>query len=124
MHKLTRYVLSMLVIMSIGCGRKKAESSSVRIALPDAPSALGKVSANSFDPTPFCYIVNIVGDGISQVNAPCGPPEGATSGFAAPSSVVEVSVPRGTGRTVELFGYVPRSGETCGSVSGSLGSVP
>lgn len=110
-----RYVISILVITLTACVRPAGTSSTIRITLPSAPNKLRKPAALGGTPT-FCYFVNVTGSGIDQASTSCSPAQGVGSGFVDPLSTIEMSVPKGTGRTVELFGYVPGLNETCASL--------
>lgn len=109
-----------------GCTRASEGTARLRFALPPHPS-ISEKSANyrpQADAPPFCYLVNIVGDGIKAEKQSCYPDAGARTPFLAPLTEASLEVDRGTRRTVELYGYVPRDGESCSSSGLDLQSVP
>lgn len=116
------YVISILVITLSACARKAGDSSNVRIQLPKAPTQLRSLANVSLTNPAFCYYVNVLGSGIDQAGASCAPARGVASGFVIPETVVTLEVPKGSGRTVELFGYVPQGSETCATL-GPVSSV-
>lgn len=115
-------VAAFAVISLASCGPKKASSSSISIILPSAqnqkisskaiqsnPSALG-----AFDFTLACFAVNVVGDGIDPKINSCGPNVGIFSGFKTPGSTVQMIVPTGKNRSVEVYLFNRASaGDSC-----------
>src|SRR5438552_2466711 len=117
-----RYVFSFLVIVLSACSRKSSDNSTVQVTLPSAPSGLRKVSSLSAEPN-FCYFINVTGSGLSQNSPTCSPAQGTGSGFADPGTTVSLTVSKGTGRSVELYGYVPKNSETCANLPTALANV-
>lgn len=119
----------MLGLLISSCTKDKSASSSgsaLRFVLPPHPNVSDKSLNTSLSSSTsnFCYFVNVLGPGLSQTPYTCAPTKGVASGFAAPSSMVEMTVPRGDARIVELFGYVARAGETCSGLGSGLETVP
>lgn len=109
-----------------GCTRAGENLARMQIQMPPHPS----VSAKSTNYTPqsdafaFCYMVNITGDGIKPNKLSCYPDGGGRTSFLPPLANASLEVDRGANRRVELFGYVPRAGETCATVGLDLQNVP
>lgn len=109
-----------------GCSFDQGGRSRLEMTLPPHPVVSNK-STNTLTPQsafPFCYLVNIRGDGIASTPSSCAPASGLNSGFREPSSKIEMDVPSGNPRTVELFGYIPRTGETCATAPSDLSAIP
>lgn len=117
--------LGFLLVLG-GCTRAKEGTARLRFALPPHPS-ISEKSANyrpQADAVPFCYLVNIVGDGINAEKQSCYPDAGVRTKFLAPLAEASLEVDRGAQRAVELYGYIPRDGETCASSGLDLQNVP
>lgn len=73
-----------------------------------APQSLNKVGALAALPAnrKVCYGVNVTGAGITPNAASCSPPTGVLAGWIEPGKEIIVSVPKGTGRKVELYIYL------------------
>ena len=117
-------VFLILVLTLVACTRKAADHSSVHISLPGTPAQLKASSVQALSDPTFCFYVNITGSGLTQTSSACAPAEGTSSGFVEPFAAVEILVPKGSGRTVELYGYIPRASETCATLGSALASVP
>lgn len=98
-------VFSLFVLgVSSGCTRemdKKASKVTLRL-----PSAQGKtIGAQSIDMTTTCFAVNIYGEGINTSPNSCGITVGVYSGMTKGNGNIELDVPKGSNRTIELIRY-------------------
>lgn len=109
-----------------GCTRSTDNLGEIEIKLPPHPS-ISEKSTNYFVqrtlPT-FCYILNVTGSGISSEVPNCRPSLGTHTSFLEPLSTATVEVEKGSDRSIELFGYIARTGETCASIQGDFKDVP
>ena len=115
--------------VTLGCQRDKAGgSSTITIQVPRAlntDNKTGGVGAMGALPSDrkVCYGVNVSGPGITvQPANACSPPPSIRAGFVEPGTEVSVSVPKGSGRVVELFAFLGEPGQTapCPAFSPSL----
>ncbi len=69
-----------------------------------------------------CYGVNITGPGINANSNSCGPTSGILAGFVEPGANIEVSLPRGTDRKIELYAFLQQVGQNnpCPGLGGNL----
>ncbi len=114
------------VLVLAGCHFRPDNKSSVRFEMPPHPDVSLKalnqnVSASSVN---FCYFANVLGTGISETPYSCAPRIGTNTGFVAPRSSVELEIIKGTGRVVEVYGYMTQAGETCSALPADLSGVP
>lgn len=119
----TLYVISSILVISLGCSRKSGHTSNLRFTSPGAPSVLTMDVNSALSSSKFCYFLNITGPDIHASAGSCAPPQGINKGFIPPSTTVEFTLDKGTDRIVELFGYVAPVGEAC-DPGKSLGAVP
>ncbi|MCB9025404.1 MAG: hypothetical protein H6625_03730 [Bdellovibrionaceae bacterium] len=86
------------------CSRESSDYSSLMVQLPEHLSK-NKVAGLGFqdDVAKICYAVNVVGPGLPAGSNACGPVPGVFSAFMPAGSQLELLVPNGTGRTVELY---------------------
>lgn len=100
------------------CSRAPVSGTSkIRIQAPAASDALNKtggVGALASVPSgrKMCYAVNVTGSGMGDTPSSCGPTMGTFKGFVEPSGSIEIELPYGSGRTIELFGYLKAAGDT------------
>lgn len=98
----------------------------MQFRLPPHPSV--SVKSSNLKPqkteSGFCYYINITGPGISQTPYSCAPTEGINLGFLEPLKEIQIDVPYGNDRAIELYGYLARENEVCSELSSSLISVP
>ncbi len=60
----------------------------------------------------ICYAVSVSGPGIEKSAAnPCSPELSMTAGFVEPGKLIEVLVPKGDGRRIELYMFLQKVGE-------------
>ena len=114
-----------MVLLLGACSRKQELDTSVHFTTPGHPNLLARSMNQTLaagTPT-FCYFVNITGPGIPSSAGACSPAQGINAGFIPPSTSIAFTVPKGSGRTVEVFGYLAGAGQTCDG-SKSLSSVP
>ncbi len=110
-----------LLSLGAGCSRSSNSggTSAIRIETPRPGSVAEKtmVRALSTFPTSYngtmCYAVNVVGGDLPTQASACGPTKGVASGLVAAGDTISLSVPRGTGRTVELYLYLAPAGGSC-----------
>lgn len=115
------FVCLILSTLAVGCTRAKKDVSSLRIKVPDAVGAQGKVDAMSV-PAGFkkCYAVNVSASDISSSSRSCGKALGTYTGYVAEGSTLEVSVARGSNRSVDLYMYLtPDTGAACPALTTS-----
>lgn len=114
---------TLLALSLVGCQRSVSNNSALRIQLPSA-SELGKVSAFSSFPVgnKYCYGVSVTGPDINgYAGDSCAPKTGIVLGFAEAGSQLEVQVPKGHGRTVDVYVHIPAStSDPCPNMSGNL----
>lgn len=113
--------LVMTIILSatlLACQRKvSGDLTTVSIQVPRAENHLqktGGVGAMSTMPNDrkACYGINVTGPGIiTQQGSSCSPVTGLLGGFVEPGSNVEVQVPKGTDRKIELYAFLEAPGE-------------
>ena len=108
------FLCLILVVATASCTRKaKGPGSLLRI---QAPTGQGKVGSMAAAPAGLkkCYAVNVTGTGIAPTARSCGSSLGAFAGFVEAGGTLELNVPVGTGRTVDLYLYLaPDSSVGC-----------
>ncbi len=111
----------------VSCTKTQKLDARVQFPLPPNPDVSTKslnASSATSQPNNFCYIVQVRGSGISAAGKACYPEKGIATEPLAPLALVELSVPRGTGRIFELYGYIPKLNETCLTAPRSLHDLP
>ncbi len=72
-----------------------------------------------------CYGVVVTGAGIPQPPAnACLPPLGLHAGFAEPGGTLELEVPRGSNRKIELYAYIQNVGQNIPCPAFLIGLAP
>lgn len=133
-HTQPAYVLNLIshigataiFLTMAACSRNSNDQARFELVLPPHPSINAKslnLQPQASD-LPFCYLVNIVGDGLSSQPNKCYPVAGIRSRFQPPLSHLTLDVPKGSHRSVELYGYIPRTNENCGDSGLDLQTVP
>ncbi len=124
--RLPHFFCVSILIFAVSCTRSPSQKDSqFSITLPPDPNvSVQSVSATAVQPSRFCYIVQIRGDGLATNEKDCYPRAGVTTEPSPPLSTIQMEVARGTGRTVELFGYILRESETCQSAPRAWHSLP
>jgi hypothetical protein len=116
----------------LGCQREgKKNSSSISIVVPPAANSHNKTGGiGSMSTMPSdrkaCYGVIISGPGLTPQPAnACSPPAAIRAGFVEPGATIEISVPKGSNRTVELFAFLQASGldQPCPAFNPSLSAA-
>jgi hypothetical protein len=110
-----------LLTVGIGCSRSSNSggTSAIRIETPKRGSVAEKSMVRSLATFPtsyngtMCYAVNVVGGDLPSQPSACGPTKGVASGLVAAGDTISLSVPRGIGRTVELYLYLAPFGGSC-----------
>ena len=123
-------LLTMLAaFLSFGCASPKSGGPVLTIQFPTSASTnsanKSDVSTLSFDWANVCYIVNVTGPGIaeSRSNA-CEIPTGIFKGSVAPGGTMELEVPRGANRRLEVFIYRRlASGDACPTLNDRFGTT-
>lgn len=107
-----------LSVGAVGCQRKSADDrTTISIQAPQAENRqfkTGGIGALSVMPSDrkACYGVNVTGTGIpTQQGSSCSPVSGVLGGFVEPGGNIEVEVPKGSGRKIELYAYLQGPGE-------------
>ena len=114
-----------------GCASQKAGGPVLTLRFPTATTlrsaahSKSDVSTLSFDWASVCYIVNVTGPGVSESKAnACEIPTGVFKGSVPPGGSVELVVPRGANRRLEVFIYRRlATGDTCPALQNGFGST-
>lgn len=111
------FILILSLFAVTACNRAKPKTSStISIRAPGDPAFLGKSDTQSLATIPagrkVCYGVTVTGPGITT-NPPstCNPNTGLIAGFVEANGLLELNVPRGTGRQIDLYLYLMNSGD-------------
>ena len=111
---LSCFILSLVLV---GCTRGKPVTTALRIQTPKGASSLGALAAL---PTAHktCYAINVTGGGLVSTPRSCGSSLGVFAGFVAEGSVLELTVAKGSGRTIDLYAYLsPDLNSPCPALS-------
>lgn len=110
------FALGGTVLMGAGCQRAAKEgSTAISIQMPSSAAIFGEgPSAMSALPAgqKVCFGVSVTGPGINQLQASCSPTVGLVAGFVESGANVELSVPYGTDRNIDLYMYLMNAGES------------
>jgi hypothetical protein len=108
-----RLFISFTIFLSlVGCSRKQEGLSSISIKMPAVHGKVGALTALPAGRV-ACYGVSIRGSGISGIPSnSCHPELGQTLGFVAAGETLQASVPKGAGRTFDVYLYLEPSGES------------
>lgn len=110
----------MVSLASAGCQRAPVNGGSGRLIIR-APKSLnafnktGGVGSMASMPSDrkACYGVRVTGKGIDDgATSQCNPLSGIRVGFVEPGKEIVVQVPKGPGRTVELYAYLLPTGSS------------
>lgn len=110
-----KHVLCLISLLGlIGCTRQATNSSRMRIVVGNMSSKVGAMG----DPIPpgykVCYAANVMGSDIPSTSRACGANLGAFAGFVEANGTLTVDVPKGTGRTVDLYAFLtPNTAAAC-----------
>ncbi len=122
-------LLSTLATFALGCQRTPDnESARIIIQVPEALNKTENTGApNTTMPTDrkICYGVNVTGPGIAlQTPNTCSLASGLLAGFVEPGKTVEITVPRGENRSIELYAFLQSPGQNapCPQFAPSLSS--
>lgn len=108
------HLLLFITIVLIGCDRKSEEISQVNIHVPQK----GSLNTNWPPLNELCWGANITGEGINNFNpASCALDWGLVGGLVESGKAIELSVPRGPKRNIEVFVWKKTATETCKSYS-------
>jgi len=92
------------------CSRPVGEKSYLKIETPDAETLRSHKIGASNTSLPasrkVCYAVNITASDIPPKSAPCTPALGVFAGFIQEGGTIELEVPRGSGRQIDLYMYL------------------
>lgn len=103
------FFILLLFPLLTSCQRKGEETASIKIQFPTAQS-FGKVGTlSTISAANICYVVNVLGSGITEQNKSCDVKRGITAGSVAPGSELSITVPSGSNRTVEIYGILRNS---------------
>lgn len=91
--------------------------SKLTVLLPEA-IYLNHIESESLEGS-LCYFINVKAADIPTKSHACFPEVGIQTDLLSPSTEIELSIPSGLKRKIELWGYQPAVGETCQSL-GSL----
>ena len=118
MRTLSKVIFILVSLTSIGCQREALDTNAViKFQVPQANNTFnkaGSVGAMSAMPSnrKACYGVNITGPGIGTSKANlCSPSTGLTAGYVEPGANIELSVPRGSARKIEVFAFLQDVGQ-------------
>lgn len=125
-QRMLLFILPTLFALS-ACQRDLSGNSSVSIYLPKV-SELNKVSALNVFPANYriCYGVSVTATDISGFGGnSCSPKTGINKGFIESGNTIEMSIPRGTKRKIELYAYLipDASSAPCPSMPANLGGA-
>lgn len=110
-----------LFFLLVGCERaQKKESSTLKFRIDLASLQTKKLQSQSMVELPsdkkLCFGVNILGEGIETKTDSCQPKLGMTGGFVVSGETIELEVPKGRGRQVELYLLILPTDKTCPNV--------
>jgi len=109
-------ILFSISVFLLACQRPQDEGTSKLTLDFSKNSNSEKVSSlsNAF-PTnrKLCFGVNVLGSGIPESNPSCSPTLGLVGGFIEDGQILNLQVPRGTGRTIDLYLYSQQLGQPC-----------
>ncbi len=95
------------------CSRPSGEKSYLRIQAPNS-QALSKSSFNALSSIPSnrkaCYGVNVTAADLPTESTVCSPNMGIVAGFVEENQIIEVEVPRGSKRKIDLYLYLLPAG--------------
>src|SRR5690606_27352661 len=104
-------------IFSLGCQRQASQTSTITIRVPKAANmsrksgGVGSMAALPSD-RKSCYAVSVTGPGITMSPSHiCAPPTGLRAGFVEPGAMIEMQVPKGKDRKIELFAFLQSPGQ-------------
>lgn len=125
------FILILCWLCAIACSRPlNKDSSRLSIRAPGHPGQLGKAEAGSLSTIPTnrkaCYGVSVSGQGIpGTAGTTCSPKSGVVAGFVEPNGLLELNVPQGTGRKVDLYLFLMKPGETgpCPQMAGAFSAA-
>lgn len=111
------------------CSPNSSSEPKLTITFPKASSmkAASKpaTSIKNFNWDLACYIVNVTGPGINELNKnSCEIPMGRFKGSALPGGSITLDVDRGANRKIEVFAFMrSAASEPCPGLSGGFGSL-
>ena len=115
-----------------GCGAVKSGSgSTVHLQFPSFSSDAGErkpsaLSVSNIVWANACFIVNVTTPEIPATKpaGACAIPFGVFAGSVAPGGSLDLSVPNGTGRSLDVYAYVrPSNAVACPSLTGGFGTL-
>jgi|GEM_PF-5876428 len=125
--------LSLLLLLSLGilsCTRPEAKPghSHLKIGSPSEISLRKALNASSISlgsNIKYCFAVHVSGSGIAGTSPnSCSPALGRSLGFfEAGKSVTIENIPKGNGRTIELFLYLGQTEESCPTISNAFSTA-
>lgn len=99
----------------MACSRPSGEKSYLRIQAPNSQS-LAKSGLNAFSNIPSnrkaCYGVNVTASDITIESSACTPKMGIVAGFVEENEIIQVEVPRGTKRKIDLYLHLMPPGQS------------
>lgn len=114
-----KQIISLLpVFLVVGCQVAQEHSEGLKsqlvIELPE-PIYLNQLAPQSLDGS-LCYLVNVRASDIKKTSSACFPELGVYTSLLSPGTEIELSIPSGEKREIELWGYHPQAGQTCDSL--------
>ncbi|MGE4132929.1 MAG: hypothetical protein AB7F86_14910 [Bdellovibrionales bacterium] len=108
----------LIAVLTAGCSRKiKSDISKISIRAPkslNAANKTGGVGAMAAMPSDrkACYAVSVTGSSIpSDRGNICNPTTGLRAGFVEPGGLIQLEVPRGPARKIELLAFLQPTGQ-------------
>ncbi len=113
-------ILLSTVLFLVSCQKKNEGSGVVSLTFPAANRSSSKVGALAVDFAKVCYLANVTGGIVAGTKkSECDIPFGIHTAFQAPESAATLTIPRGTGYSLEIFAYSRTSAsEACPTLTG------
>lgn len=118
---------AMLFVVS-GCQREKVPGGASSIVI-QAPSVQKASSVGSMSAIPTnrkaCYGVSVTAPDISSQASECSPTTGIVGGFVESGGLLELTIPKGSDRKIDLYLYLMAEGESgaCPQMGQNLGGA-
>ncbi len=122
-------ILAALLLVTASCSReaKNSESSTLIFSIPkgDVNSKVGALGAALPANRKACYGVNITANDLPAVNSACSPMTGIVGGFIEEGGKLELNVPSGKARKIDLYIFLQPEGANspCPGMSANLGGI-
>lgn len=121
----SRYlILASLCLFLLGCQREAAKKSSLVLRMPKAEKLSGLSTPWPSD-RKACFGVNVTSSDIAANYPSCSPVTGIVKGYVESDQVIEVDVPMGKSRKIDLYLYLQPTGQNnpCPNIGPSFGGT-